>query len=138
MPTESREDQASRTTADQLIGWLRDYAETRIQSGLIDERRAMPAHVVLDFGNRGLLGLRVPRRYGGLELTQSDTARVYEQLGAIDLTLATFLSSHAIGLSVIQKHGSASLREEMLPRLASGREISAFGLTERAAGSNPR
>src|SRR2546428_74419 len=127
-----------RMSADEVISWLRKYAAGRINSNLIDERRCIPPYVVLDFGNRGLLGLRVPRRYGGLELTQADAIRVLEQLGAIDLTLATFLLSHAHGVHTIQKYGCSVLQEELLSKLASGREISAFALTEPGAGSNPR
>ncbi|HEY6050514.1 MAG TPA: acyl-CoA dehydrogenase family protein, partial [Thermoanaerobaculia bacterium] len=129
---------ASRVSADELISWLRVYAETHIDSAAIDERRAIPAHIVVDFGNRGLFGLRVPRRHGGLELAQVDVVRVLQQLAAIDLTLATFVSSHAIGLHTIEKFGRTALREELLPDLATGRAISAFALTERGAGSNPR
>ena len=131
-------EKASRACADEIIAWLRTYAETHIDPAAIDERRSIPPHVVLDFGNRGLFGLQVPRRHGGLELTQTDTVRVLQQLAAIDLTLATFVSSHAIGLHTIQKFARASLREELLPALASGRTLSAFCLTERVAGSNPR
>lgn len=130
--------EASRSRADEVISWLREYATARINSNLIDERRCIPPYVVLDFGNHGLLGLRVPQRYGGLELMQADVVRVLEQLGGIDLTLATFLSSHANGVHAIQKYGSSALREQLLSKLASGREISAFALTEPSAGSNPR
>ncbi|MDQ6893670.1 MAG: amino acid adenylation domain-containing protein [Acidobacteriota bacterium] len=128
----------SRVSADEVISWLRTYAETHIDSAAIDERRAIPPHILLDFGRRGLFGLRIPRRHGGLELAQSDVVRVLQQLAAIDLTLATMVSSHAIGLHTIHRFGRTSLKEELLPDLASGRAICAFALTERVAGSNPR
>lgn len=41
----------SQQRADQLIAWLRDYSEARIDSRLFDERRCVPPYVVLDFGN---------------------------------------------------------------------------------------
>jgi alkylation response protein AidB-like acyl-CoA dehydrogenase len=63
---------------------------------------------------------------------------VLEQVGAIDLTLATFLSTHANGVHTIQRYGCLSLQEELLPKFAAGREISAFALTEPGAGSNPQ
>ena len=130
--------QSSREIADELIAWLRSYAATRINSQVHDERRTIPPHVVLDFGGRGLFGLQAPKMYGGLELSHTDTLRVLEQLGAIDLTLATFVSSHANGLHTIQHYGSPALRESWLKELATGRVISAFALTEPDAGSNPR
>ena len=125
-------------STDDLIFWLREYAASRINSQLTDERRSIPPYVILDFGNHGLLGLGVQKQFGGLGLSQTETVRVLEQLGAIDLTLATFLSTHATGVHTIQRYGCPSLQEELLPKLAAGREISAFALTEPCAGSNPQ
>src|SRR5829696_2571087 len=76
----------SRERADELIGWLRSYASDRINSRLIDERRCIPPHLVLDLGNRGVLGMQVPSQSGGLGLGNRDAMRVVEQLAAIDLT----------------------------------------------------
>ena len=125
-------------STDDLIFWLRKYAASRINSQLTDERRSIPPYIILDFGNRGLLGLQVQKQFGGLGLSQTDTVRVLEQVGAIDLTLATFLSTHANGVHTIQRYGCLSLQEELLPKFAAGREISAFALTEPCAGSNPQ
>ncbi len=126
------------TDADSLIEWFRRYAETRIDSRLIDERRTIPPHVVLDFGNRGLLGLQAPRRAGGLELSHRDTFRVLEQVAAFDFTLGSFLGVHnALGLRPLLRFGSQKQKEEIVPVVASGRELASFAYTEAAAGSNP-
>ena len=130
-------ERTSKIQADKVIAWLREYAAGRINSLVIDERRCIPPHIILDFGGHGLFGLRVPRHYGGLDLSYFDVARIMEQLGGIDLTLATLVASHAIGVHAIQKYGRPSLRDELLPKLASGRELSAFAMTERHTGSNP-
>lgn len=130
---------ASASCASNLIDWLRDYADRRIHSRLIDERRCIPPYVVLDFGNRGLLGMQVAAEDGGkLALSTFDTLRVQRQLGAIDLTLAFFVGlNNALGIRPIQKFGSPGIRERYLPDLAAGRMLAAFALTERDAGSNP-
>ena len=133
------QDAASQSRADELLKWLRDYASERINSRLIDERRCIPPHIVLDFGNRGLLGLQVPKQYGGISLNYYDTFRVFEQLGAIDLTLAAFVGVHHIlGTRPIMKYAKDSVRDELLPLIAQGRELAAFAITEPGAGSNPR
>ena len=124
---------------DYLICWLRDYASHHINSRLMDKRRCIAPHVVLDFGNQGLLGMQVPETYGGIALGHQDTMRVLQQLGAIDTTLALFVGlNNILGIRPILNAGSQSLREELLPQLASGRELAAFALTEPAAGSNPQ
>jgi hypothetical protein len=127
----------SRRRADDLIGWLRGYAADRINSRLMDERRCIPPYVILDFGNHGMLGMSVPESHGGLGLRHADALRVLEQLAAIDLTLATVVFLNATnGIRPIQCHAATALRDELLPRLATGRELASFALSEPGAGSN--
>lgn len=129
----------SRQKADALIAWLRPYANSRVNSRIMDERRTLLPHVLLDFGNRGILGLQVPAEYGGLELNNRDALRVFQQLGGIDLTLATFIIVNDIlGTRPIIKYGTTAVKQELLPIIASGRELASFAYTEPVAGSNPR
>lgn len=127
----------SRHRAGALIGWLRDYSQSRIDSRLFDERRCVPPYVVLDFGNHGILGMQIPEQYGGLALRHGDFLKVLEQLAAIDLSLASLVFIHnANGVRPILGYATAQVRAELLPILAQGRQLSAFALTEPAAGSN--
>ncbi len=129
--------EVSHRRAEELIGWLRQYASDRINSRLIDERRCIPPYIILDFGNRGLLGMQAPEAYGGLALQHADHLRVLEQLAAIDLTLALVVFNHGInGIRPIQGYATPAVREEFLSRLAGGRELAAFALSEPGAGSN--
>jgi alkylation response protein AidB-like acyl-CoA dehydrogenase len=129
----------SKTITDELLEWLRDYANERINSRLIDERRCIPPYIVLDLGNRGILGMQVPKEYGGIDLTNQDTLRVIQQLGAIDPTLASFVGVHnVLGIRPLLKYASQQIRDEFLPSIATGRELAAFALTEPGAGSNPQ
>lgn len=122
-----------------LLAWLREYAEHRLHSRLMDERRALAPHVLLDFGNHGLLGLEVPPALGGLGYGRQDYAAVLRQLGAIDLTLAMMTIVHnTLGIGPILGHASPALRDRLVPALARGRELAAFALTEPAAGSHPQ
>ncbi len=122
-----------------LAAWLRTYAATRLDSRLMDERRCMPPHLVLDFGNAGLLGLLVPRRWGGEGLSMRDAVHVFEQIGAVDITLAAFIGVHnVLGVLPILHGASEALKAEFLPQLAAGRLLGAFAVTEPGAGSNPR
>lgn len=130
--------EASRASADAMIAWLRRYAERRLNSRVIDERRTIPPYVVLDLGNAGFFGLQAPRRFGGKELATTDLLRVMEQLAAVDLSVATMVGVHnGLGMRPLLRFGSEAQRERLLPQLASGRQLAAFALTEPAAGSNP-
>ena len=131
--------------ADELIGWLRNYAADRVGSRLIDERRMVPPHVVLDFGNAGLFGLHTrggdlaygPSTFARLRFGHVNTLRILEQLAAIDLTLATVVSAHANGAAAIEWFGTTPLRDEWNGLLTTGRALAGFALTESSSGSNP-
>ncbi|WP_338844849.1 amino acid adenylation domain-containing protein [Massilia sp. W12] len=120
-----------------LLQWLREFGARSVNSMLIDERRCIPPHIALEFGNRGLFGLQIGQAYGGLGLSTCDALAVMRQLGALDLTLATLVSTHANGLYAVQHHGSERLKQQFLPQFAAGRQLCGFGLTETAAGANP-
>lgn len=127
----------SRERADELCAWLRDYAARRINSRLIDERRTIPPHVLLDFGNHGVFGVQVEERFGGLALRSRDVVRVLEQAAAIDLAVGTFILVCLYpGVRPIAAFGSESLKEEMLPDLATGRALAGYGQTEPIAGTH--
>jgi acyl-CoA synthetase (AMP-forming)/AMP-acid ligase II/alkylation response protein AidB-like acyl-CoA dehydrogenase/acyl carrier protein len=126
-------------TAAQMVEWLREYASERLNSHLMDERRSLTPHVVLDFGNRGVLGLQVARESGGCGFGHTGYVQVVEQIGAIDQTLAMMtIVQNSLGIWPIAHHADPSLRDRLIPRLASGRELAAFAMTEPAAGSNPQ
>jgi acyl-CoA synthetase (AMP-forming)/AMP-acid ligase II/alkylation response protein AidB-like acyl-CoA dehydrogenase/acyl carrier protein len=129
---------AAARTASDTCAWLREYANDCINSRLMDERRSVAPHVILDFGNRGILGLTVPSGYGGAGFSTREALTVIEQLGAIDQTLAMMTVVHnVLGIGPILHHGDSALKSRWLPPLASGRELVAFALTEPGAGSNP-
>ncbi|KVO11051.1 AMP-dependent synthetase [Burkholderia ubonensis] len=135
-PTHREHDAA---TVAALTDWLRHYARTRIDSRTINERRTIPPHIVLDFGNQGLLGMTIDRAYGGLGLAYHDMSCVVSQLATIDSTLAFFVGlNNTLGILPILQHAQPALRDELLPSLASGRMLAAFALTEPGAGPHPR
>jgi alkylation response protein AidB-like acyl-CoA dehydrogenase len=131
------DDAASRARGDELLSWLRDYAEHRVNSRLIDERRCVPPYIALDFGNHGLFGIQVESAFGGLGLRNRDVARVLEQLAAIDLGLGTFLLTSIFpGVRPIAAFSEGALRAEFLPQLASGRMLAGYAQTEPGAGTH--
>lgn len=128
----------SRRTAGEMRDWLRRWAPRRLDSRLMDERRTMPPHVLLDLGNHGFLGMQAPLALGGKALATGDLLRLMEQLAAIDLTLATAVGVHnGLGLRPVLRFAPERLRAAVAPHLAGGRQLAAFALTEPAAGANP-
>ena len=141
MKVESRyravSDAESRARGDRVVAWLRDYAERRINSRLIDERRTIPPYVALDFGNQGLMGVQVEEKYGGLALRNREVARVLEQAAGIDLALGTWLLVCLFpGVRPIAAFAQDGFKNEVLPRLAAGRVLAGYAQTEPGAGTN--
>ena len=126
----------SQSRADALIDWLREYALKNVDSQLMDDRRTISPHVILDMGNKGLMGMQGLTQDGGLALSNSDMLRVLQQLGAIDLTLATFVAGCNLAIRPIQLYAPHVLREELMPFLTQGRELAAIAISEPGAGSN--
>jgi alkylation response protein AidB-like acyl-CoA dehydrogenase len=59
-----------------------------------------------------------------------------EELAAVDLGPAIFVSVHAMVCGLIAKFGSSAQCAEILPPLAAGKQLAAFALTEPSAGSD--
>lgn len=119
--------------------WLRNFAERAIDSRTIDERRCIPPHIITNFANRGLFGLRVAEEFGGQGWSNQQSFKLFVQLAAIDTTVASMLGvHHALGTRPVQYFGNTEQKKTFLPQLASGAILGAFAITEEGAGSNPR
>ncbi|MEY9889828.1 alkylation response protein AidB-like acyl-CoA dehydrogenase [Catenulispora sp. MAP12-49] len=124
-------------TADGMIEFLRQYSDSRLDSWLMDERRSLPPSLVSHFGAEGLLGLRVDRKYGGQELSYTDTFRVIRQAAAIDPNLAVLLVVHnSLGIPPIRDFADEETKQRVLPVLATGRGLTTVATSEPGMGSN--
>src|SRR5262249_10178485 len=95
--------------------------------------------IVLLAREHGLLGMPVPVESGGRGAAMVTYARALARIGQEGTGVRTFFSGHSsIGQGPIIAWGSDEQKRRFLPRSASGEIICAFGLTEPAAGSNPR
>lgn len=129
---------AMRRTVEAQLAWWREAA-SRIDGRAMDERRMIAPHVVLDFGNHGLLGMNVPVEFGGSGLGVAGMMRVIRDVASVDLTLASFLGVHnGLGIGPLLRFGTEAQKARYLHALATGRLLGCFALTEAGAGSNLR
>lgn len=85
----------------------------------------------------GFLGMRVPERYGGLELDLTTYLLAIEELAWGDASVALAVAIHNGPVtSLLLDHGSEEQKETFLPALASGEILGAFALSEPTAGSD--
>jgi alkylation response protein AidB-like acyl-CoA dehydrogenase len=130
-------DDESRERGDRIVAWLRAYAEKRIDTRLIDERRTIPPYLANDLASQGVMGMQVEEKYGGIALRTRDIGRVLEQAAAIDLSLGTWILVCLYpGVRPIATFAQDALKHEVLPPLAAGRMYAGFAQTEPGAGTN--
>ncbi len=126
-----------RGRIERSVADLRDLAEQSYDPKQVEEERWIGDDFVADLGERGLLGLYVPEKYGGMGLSQTGYCRVSEEFGRIDGTLAVVMGVHqSIGMKGIVLFGTDEQKERFLPDLAAGRKLAGFALTEPEAGSD--
>lgn len=135
-PLDERSADEARTVR-RLIKELRSLDGDLIDSAKFDEEETIPENVIRAFAEIGMLGLTIPRKYGGLELSSSAYARVFETLSSMDGSLAVMVGVHCgLGSKAIVLHGSDQQKERYLPPLARGDFLAAYALTEPDVGSD--
>jgi short/branched chain acyl-CoA dehydrogenase len=118
---------------------VREFAQTRVEplAEELDRESRFPYELVAEMGELGLMGIPVPEAYGGAGADTISYALAIEELTRIDSSVAITVAAHtSLGTMPIALYGSDEQKQEWLPRLASGKGLAAFGLTEPEAGSD--
>ena len=125
-------------TAQAFRATLRRYADTRLRPDYArwDRGERLPRERVRELGELGVLGLRVAADYGGSEASYVLAGIAAEELGRGDFNFTLLLQLALIAAELVGGHGTPELRAALLPGLASGERLIAFGLTETGAGSD--
>lgn len=102
-----------------------------------DQLEKVPDDIMAGLKELGAFGLQVPAEYNGLELNNTQYARLTEIVGGHDLGIGITIGAHqSIGFKGILQVGTPEQKQKYLPRLATGEDIAAFALTEPASGSD--
>ncbi len=118
---------------------LRDRVRRLVREDLLPFEREMeetdgiPEPVREAIRESGLYGMQVPVSHGGMGLGMFAACVVTEELAWMSQALVRITCGDALGIGVL---GDEGLRERYLRRIASGELITAFALTEAAAGSD--
>jgi acyl-CoA dehydrogenase family protein 9 len=108
-----------------------------IDPAKFDEDETVSEEVIAEFAKAGLLGLTIPKQYGGLELSATAYARVFERISAVDPSLAVLVGVHCgLGSKALVLYGNDEQKARYLPRLARGETLAAYALTEPETGSD--
>jgi butyryl-CoA dehydrogenase len=103
----------------------------------IDETGAFPRALVRDAAAFGLMGVTIPKNWGGAGLDYVSYAIAIEALAAASAVIAVIAAvNNSLVAEPLARFGSDAQKETWLRRLASGEALGAFALSEEHAGSD--
>jgi short-chain 2-methylacyl-CoA dehydrogenase len=118
---------------------VRDFAlqEVKPVAEELDRTKAFPYELVAKMGELGWMGIPFPEDYGGAGGSSLQYAIAVEELTRIDSSVAITMCAHtSLGTQPVYVFGSEEQKQRLMPDLAAGRKLGAFGLTEPEAGSD--
>lgn len=119
---------------DQLLAALDEYLRAEHPAIEIDQKQEIPQWVIQRLFDLGVLGMTIPREYGGGGLGITSYNRVLERIGRSCGSTAVLVSAHqSIGCKAVMLFGTEEQKKRYLPRMAKD-TLSAFCLSEPNVG----
>lgn len=119
---------------------VREFVDEKVVPIIEKHYRAgtFPMDLVAAMADLGLFGSTLPAKYGCAEMNNVAYGLVMQELERGDSGVRSFASvQSALVMYPIFTFGSEEQKDTWLPKLASGKAIGCFGLTEPDYGSNP-
>jgi butyryl-CoA dehydrogenase len=118
---------------------IREFAENEVKpiAAEVDEEERFPKETIPKMRDLGILGIPMPKEYGGAGGDNLMYAIGVEELSRVCATTGVIVSAHtSLGTWPILHYGTEEQKKKYLPGLCSGNLLGAFGLTEPNAGTD--
>jgi alkylation response protein AidB-like acyl-CoA dehydrogenase len=117
---------------------VREFGENEIEpvARKHDEEGIYPDEIIDKAADLGLLAPSIPVEYGGPGMDSLSSIIVTEELWRADPGIGSAVGSRGFGTDMIEKYGDEWMKEEWLPRIASGESACCSCISEAAHGSN--
>jgi alkylation response protein AidB-like acyl-CoA dehydrogenase len=123
-----------RFECDRILERLNKYLCDEHPSIRIDQKEEIPRWVIDRLFELGVLGMTIPREYGGLGMSATSYNRALERIGRTCGSTAVLVSAHqSIGCKALLLFGNEEQKRRWLPKMATS-ELSAFCLSEPNVG----
>ncbi len=132
-------DFSNSKTEELFLQMIRSFAENEVKplAAEVDEQERFPMETVQKMAELGIMGIPVPKEYGGAGGNVQMYIRAVEEISRVCATTGVILSAHtSLCMAPILENGTEEQKQKYLPKLASGEWIGAFGLTEPNAGTD--
>ncbi len=129
----------------QLTKEERDYLHNEVEEVCkmckdydVQRLRDLPPRVWKYLEDKKFFGMIIPKQYGGLGFSALGHSAIIEKLASRNVPLAiTAMVPNSLGPAELLLHyGTKEQCDHYLPRLASGKDLPCFALTETGAGSD--
>ena len=125
-----------RMIGESARAFAQDKLLPRVEHAYMEEHT--DPEIFAEMGAQGLLGVTVPEQYGGIGAGYVSYGLVAREVERVDSGYRSMMSVQtSLVMYPIYAYGSEAQRQKYLPKLASGKWIGCFGLTEPDAGSDP-
>ncbi|MDD5095441.1 MAG: acyl-CoA dehydrogenase family protein [Dehalococcoidia bacterium] len=102
----------------------------------LDEKEEFPWEIIKELANADLFRAVIPEEYDGLGGGTLDLCLAIEELSRGCCGVSISYAAVTLGTIPILRFGTEEQKKKYLPQIASGKRLTAFGLTESAAGSD--
>ncbi|MBI4971581.1 MAG: acyl-CoA dehydrogenase family protein [Candidatus Omnitrophica bacterium] len=132
------QDPEDKKVGDEFLAKLEKFLRENLDADQVDKNYEIPQNVVKGLADLGCFGMKIPKEYGGLELSKVNYNRAIGLVASVCASTAVFLSAHqSIGVpQPLLLFGTDEQKKKYLPQFAKG-AVSAFALTEPNVGSDP-
>jgi butyryl-CoA dehydrogenase len=118
---------------------VREFSEKELKpiAAEIDAESRFPWESIKKMGKLGLMGMTVPKEYGGSGMDRISYAVVLEEIARVCGSTALTVEAHnSLGVGHIYEKGTEEQRKKYVIPAARGEKIVAWALTEPGAGSD--
>ncbi len=117
---------------------VRSLAEDKIapRAAEIDKAAEYPWDVHEELKRADLLAIHVPEEYGGAGADRIAHSIVVEEVARVCASSSLIVAGNKLGTMGLILSGSEELKQEFLPKVASGEYTFSYALSEREAGSD--
>jgi alkylation response protein AidB-like acyl-CoA dehydrogenase len=117
---------------------VREFGEEEIEpvAREYDEQGKYPEEIRKKAAEYDFVSPGIPEEYGGAGMDLLSSILVTEELWRADPGIGSAVGSAGFGSSMIRKYGDEWMKEEWLPRIASGESASCSCISEPAHGSD--
>ncbi len=118
---------------------IKKFAQKEIQPLVKegDQKAEWPEGLTKKLGEMGLLGIIIPPEYSGGGYSNLDYVIILEELSKVDPSVGLVVAAHnSLSANHINIFGNQEQKKKYLTRLALGKTLGAWGLTEAGAGSD--